>query len=313
MLTGNITIDSAAAGNTLTLAGPVYLNDSALSLSGPGAILISGQISGNTDSSIDDDGTANLTLTADNSGTYQGVTTMDGGTLTATADGAGASDSTTNVESGATLVFQGPLSYTTASSVNLADGATMESIGGNATIAPTNTAGMTWGEVSGFQSDAVPGSLSPIWARSAASPALILELMTTIRCLALVWRTAATTIDYFGKFYSSSPDFSFLSCINTAYGGQGSDNFAVTVDGAFSGWNYDSGDANYAATHPTGKALSAWAPTTTVGTTLSSSSPGTRTLTAGPPARQAPARGSPTSATAHPTTTGSAGPTIATR
>ena len=127
------TIASATSGGTFTIAGPLSLNDTALSLTNSGSggdIVIAGQISGNTDSSITDDGTANLTLTADNSGTYQGVTTMNGGTLTATADGAlGATDSTTNVGSGATLVFQGLSTYSTASNVNLAGGATMAGTG----------------------------------------------------------------------------------------------------------------------------------------------------------------------------------------
>ena len=103
--------------------GSLVLGDNGLTVTGAGNTTINGQINGSTASSITDNGTANLTLGGSNGSSYQGVTTVNSGTLTATVDGAlGASDSTTNVEGGATLVFLGPLSYTTASSVNLAGG-----------------------------------------------------------------------------------------------------------------------------------------------------------------------------------------------
>ena len=109
-LSDNVAIVSATAGDMLTLSGPLNLGDYELSLTGPGSIVISGQISGSIYSSIDDDGTANLTLAADNSGSYEGTTTMDGGTLTVTVDGAlGATDNTTNVESVRHARLPGPL------------------------------------------------------------------------------------------------------------------------------------------------------------------------------------------------------------
>ena len=139
------------------------------------------------------------------------------------------------------------MSYSTASNVNLADGATMEGILVNATTAaPSTMAGMMQGIVPGFQSNAVPASLTPVWGPVAGITNLNSANNDSGDVAASPWYgvTAAETIDYFGMFYCSSPSFSFFSCINTAYGGQGSDNFAVTVDGQFSGWNYDGGPSN---------------------------------------------------------------------